>query len=146
MAQCLRRARPDLVLLSGYMRIVGSELVDEFAGRMINQHPSLLPRYKGLNTYARVLEAGDARHGASVHFVTAELDGGPVIAQVKIAVQQGDTAQELAQRLAPLEHRLLLAVVEAFSRQRISLRQGQVWFDQQPLQQPLVLRNGQLEH
>lgn len=143
-AQCLRKARPELVLLSGYMRIVGAALVDEFAGRMINQHPSLLPRFKGLNTYARVLEAGDSEHGASIHFVTAELDGGPVIAQVRTPVQPDDTAAQLAARLAPLEHGLLLAVVQAFCRRRVNLGPAGVVYDGKLLQRPLQLQGGDL--
>lgn len=138
-AQCLRERQPDLVLLSGYMRIVGAELVDEFAGRMINQHPSLLPRYKGLNTYSRVLAAGDQHHGASVHFVTAELDGGPVIAQVRVPVLDDDDPASLAARLAPLEHRLLLAVLEVFCSGRIQWQDGQVLVDHQRLHKPMRL-------
>lgn len=144
-AQCLREARPELVLLSGYMRIVGAALVDEFAGRMINQHPSLLPRFKGLNTYARALAAGDTEHGASIHFVTAELDGGPVIAQVRIPVRQDDTAVQLATRLAPLEHRLLLAVVRAFSHRQLNLDPAGVVYDGKLLHRPLQLQKDVLD-
>lgn len=135
----LRRAHPDLVLLSGYMRILGAQLVAAFSGRMINQHPSLLPRYKGLHTYRRVLEAGDDEHGASVHFVTAELDGGPVIAQARIGVDPGDTEQSLAARLGPVEHRLLVAVMELFTRRRVRLQHGDVHLDGNPLARPLEL-------
>jgi phosphoribosylglycinamide formyltransferase-1 len=144
-AQCLREAQPDLVLLSGYMRIVGAQLVDEFAGQMVNQHPSLLPLYKGLNTYARVLEAGDREHGASIHFVSAELDGGPLIAQVKIPVQAGDTPQTLAARLAPQEHRLLLAVMQAFCQRQLSLQGSTVTYLGAPLSRPLLLGDKTLE-
>jgi phosphoribosylglycinamide formyltransferase-1 len=136
-ADGLRAAKPDLVLLSGYMRIVGAALVTEFEGRMINQHPSLLPKYKGLDTYRRVLEAGDAEHGASVHFVTAELDGGPVIAQVRVPVLGGDTPESLAARLGPLEHQLLIAVMEWFAADRVQERDGTVYFDNMPLAQAL---------
>jgi phosphoribosylglycinamide formyltransferase-1 len=147
-ARCLREVDPDLVLLSGYMRILGAELVSEFAGRMINQHPSLLPRYKGLHTYRRVLAAGDAQHGASLHFVTAELDGGPIIAQTRIPVENDDDEQTLAARLGPLEHRLLRAVMELFSLRRVRMggdeSRGAVLVDGEPLQQPLELIDGEL--
>jgi len=138
-ARRLREAHPDLVLLSGYMRIVGAALVDEFAGRMINQHPSLLPKYKGLNTYRRVLEAGDAEHGASIHFVTAELDGGPVIAQARIPVEPADDQASLAARLGPVEHRLLRAVMELFQAERVRMGPGGVLLDETPLPAPLEL-------
>ena len=99
----------DLLVLAGFMRVLDGEALMPWVGRMINIHPSLLPKYRGLHTHRRALEAGDAEHGASVHFVTAELDGGPVIAQARIAVEPGDDEQRLAARLLPLEHRLLLS-------------------------------------
>lgn len=138
-AERLGVAGPDLVLLSGYMRIVRAPLVDLYRGRMINQHPSLLPKFKGLDTYRRVLEAGDAEHGASVHFVTAALDDGPVIAQVRVPVQAGDTPESLAARLAPREHALLLAVVELFAAGRVEMRNGDACIDGVPLRHPLDL-------
>jgi len=143
-AACLREARPDLVLLSGYMRILGAGLVREFEGRMINQHPSLLPKFKGLDTYRRVLAAGDTEHGASVHFVTAELDDGPVIAQARVPVLAGDTAATLAARLSPVEHRLLLAVMELFTHHRVTMDSGGVMLDGRRLEQPLQLDEGGL--
>jgi phosphoribosylglycinamide formyltransferase-1 len=140
-ARRLREANPGLVLLSGYMRIVGAALVDEFAGRMINQHPSLLPKYKGLHTYRRVLQAGDAEHGASVHFVTAELDGGPVIAQARIPVEPADDEHSLATRLGPVEHRLLRAVMELFQAGRVRMGSQGVLLDGAPLPAPLELND-----
>ncbi|KAA9133413.1 phosphoribosylglycinamide formyltransferase [Marinihelvus fidelis] len=128
---------PDLVLLSGYMRILGAELVDRFEGRMINQHPSLLPKYKGLHTYQRALDAGDSEHGASVHFVTSELDGGPVIAQVRIGVQADDDATSLAARLRPLEHRLLEEVMALFTQRRVTMDGEGVRVDDRNIDQPL---------
>ena len=100
-------AEPDLVVLAGFMRVIAPAALAPWAGRIINIHPSLLPKYPGLRTHARALAAGDARHGASVHYVTAELDGGPVIAQIDLAIETGDTPETLATRLLPLEHRLL---------------------------------------
>lgn len=135
----LEAARPDLVLLSGYMRILGAPLVEAFHGRMINQHPSLLPRHKGLDTYQRALDAGDRNHGASVHFVTAELDGGPVITQASVPVLPGDNATRLAARLRPVEHRLLIATVELFTRGRVRLDSDTVRLDDKALNQPLDL-------
>ena len=106
-------ARPDWVICAGYMRILGDGFVQRFAGRLINIHPSLLPKYRGLHTHRRALEAGDAEHGASVHWVTPELDAGDVIAQARIAIEPGDTPATLAARLLPAEHRLLLDVLRA---------------------------------
>lgn len=104
--------KPDLIALAGFMRILKPELVNHFLGRMVNIHPSLLPLYTGLNTHARVLEAGDKHHGASVHFVTAELDAGPVIAQSKVAVIQNDTEQNLAARVLDTEHELYIRALQ----------------------------------
>jgi len=105
-------------------------------------HPSLLPKYRGLHTHRRVLEAGDAEHGASVHFVTPELDGGPVIAQARIAVRPDDTEASLAARLLPLEHRLLVAVTGELAHGRIALEGDRVTRDGMPLQAPLRLADG----
>ncbi len=98
--------QPDWVLLAGFMRILGDEFVNHYLGKMINIHPSLLPLYPGLNTHARVLDAGDTVHGASVHFVTPELDAGPVIAQSEVHVEPDDTAESLANRVLSTEHSL----------------------------------------
>ena len=97
--QAIDDQNPDLVVLAGFMRILGPEIVKNFSGRMLNIHPSLLPKYPGINTHQRALDAGDREHGATVHFVTEELDGGPLIAQGKILVNANDTAQELAARV-----------------------------------------------
>ena len=121
------------------MRILGSDLVQRFPGPMINLHPSLLPLYPGLHTYERVLAARDREHGASIHFVTTELDGGPVISQVRIAVLPHDDPDTLAARLATREHSLLTATVELFTHKRVKMRPGSVLLDEQRLQQPLVL-------
>jgi phosphoribosylglycinamide formyltransferase-1 len=137
--QLLHSLDPDLVLLTGYMRILGAGPVNAFLGRMINQHPSLLPRYKGLHTYRQVLEAGDREHGASIHFVTPELDDGPVIAQVRIPVQAGDDETSLADRLRPREHALLLAVMALFGERRLDMHNGRARLDGAPLSRPLQL-------
>jgi len=126
----------DLLVLAGYMRIVDAAVVAAWEGRAINVHPSLLPKYRGLHTHRRCLEAGDTEHGASVHFVTAELDGGPVVAQARIPVHAGDTEADLAERLLIEEHRLLPAVVGAIATGRLGWAGGPV-FDGLPLEHPL---------
>jgi len=119
-------AGADLLVLAGFMRIIDAGVVAAWEGRAINVHPSLLPKYRGLHTHRRCLEAGDAEHGASVHFVTAELDGGPVVAQARIAVRGDDTEASLASRLLVEEHRLLPAVVRAMASGRLRWDNGAV--------------------
>lgn len=106
--KAIKDANPDFVVLAGFMRILGAELVGDFIGRMINIHPSLLPKYPGLNTHKRALAAGDNEHGASVHFVTPELDAGPTIAQAIVPILKGDTEESLAKRVLAEEHDLLV--------------------------------------
>jgi len=130
---------PDLVVLAGYMRVIDSSVVGEWRGRMINLHPSLLPEYPGLQTHERVLAAGDKLHGASVHYVTAELDGGPLIAQVRMPVGADDTAETLAARLRPLERQLLIRVVELISQGRLALGPKTVELDGQGLAAPIQI-------
>lgn len=129
----------QLVVLAGYMRIIDAAVTPQWAGRMINIHPSLLPKYRGLHTHRRALEHGDAEHGTSVHFVSAKLDGGPVIAQARIDVRADDTEELLAARLLPREHELLVACVDAIARGRVSEREGRVWFEGTPIAAPLRL-------
>lgn len=112
--------QPDLIVLAGYMRIVDPAALLAWPGRIINIHPSLLPKYPGLDTHQRAIEAGDTEHGASVHYVTAELDGGPVIAQTRLAIQSNDTPETLAARLLPLEHELLVSAVAKLAASRQS--------------------------
>lgn len=131
----------ELVVLAGYMRILGESFTAQFAGRMINLHPSLLPLHKGLDTYNRVLQAGEKETGASIHFVTAGLDSGPVIAQVRIPVLADDDAASLAARLGPLEHKLVVATVELFCRRKVHYEQGAVFYQGQVIDQPLQLRH-----
>lgn len=132
-------AKPDLLVLAGFMRVIDDVVIAAWRGRAINIHPSLLPKYAGLRTHQRALDAGDRVHGASVHFVTAELDGGPVIAQAKLEIRDGDNAESLAARLLPLEHRLLVATVDALACGRVALGEGAVLFDGAPLDRPLQL-------
>ena len=129
----------EWLVLAGFMRILDGEALGPWVGRMINIHPSLLPKYRGLHTHRRALEAGDREHGASVHFVTAELDGGPVIAQARLAIEAGDDEHQLAQRLLPLEHQLLPAVLRLLTSQRLQWNDHAAQFDGQPLLAPLDL-------
>ena len=110
----LDEARIDIIALAGFMRILTPDFVARWAGRMVNIHPSLLPKYKGLHTHQRALDAGDTVHGCTVHEVTADLDDGPVLGQARMAVKPGDTAQLLADRLLPLEHRLYPQVLRRY--------------------------------
>ncbi len=111
----LEEAKPDIICLAGFMRILTSEFTAHYEGRMLNIHPSLLPKYKGLHTHQRALDAGDAEHGCTVHEVTAALDDGPILGQARIDVRKGDTADALATRLLPLEHALYPAVLRRFA-------------------------------
>jgi phosphoribosylglycinamide formyltransferase-1 len=129
----------EWLVLAGYMRILDGEALRPWVGRMINIHPSLLPKYRGLHTHRRALEAGDVEHGASVHFVTAELDGGPVIAQARLRIEPGDDELRLAQRLLSLEHRLLPAVLALLAEGRLQWNGHAPLFDGQPLPAPLRL-------
>lgn len=135
----IRRYNPDLVVLAGFMRILTDDFVRALRGTMLNIHPSLLPEYTGLNTHQRALEAGDTVHGVSVHFVTEELDGGPVIAQAEVPVLPNDTAQSLAERVQEKEHLLYPIVIRWFCEGRIQLRESHVLFDGTPLSDPMVL-------
>jgi len=112
--------QPDLVILAGFMRILTPEFVNSYQGRMINIHPSLLPKYQGLNTHQRAIDAGDDVHGVSVHFVTPELDGGPVILQAKVPIFAEDTVDELAARVHQQEHRIYPLVVNWFCESRLT--------------------------
>ncbi|MGH1369349.1 MAG: phosphoribosylglycinamide formyltransferase [Maritimibacter sp.] len=106
---------PDILCLAGFMRILTPKFITHYAGRMLNIHPSLLPKYKGLHTHARAIEAGDEAAGCSVHEVTAELDGGRVLGQARVAILPGDTSETLAARVLPVEHKLYPAVLRAFA-------------------------------
>ena len=117
--EALLAVKPDLIVLAGFMRVLSPTMVAHFAGRMINLHPSLLPKYPGLDTHARAIAAGDGEHGASVHWVTAELDAGPVLAQLSTPILPGDTAEALSARLKPLEHALVVSVLAQFAASRI---------------------------
>lgn len=130
---------PDLIVCAGYMRLIGDAAVAPRHGRMINIHPSLLPAFKGLHTHQQALGAGVAEHGASVHFVTPELDGGPVIAQARVPVLAGDDAQTLGARVLAREHPLLLATLQLLAAGRVALVGNELQLDGHPLATPLRL-------
>jgi phosphoribosylglycinamide formyltransferase-1 len=111
----LERFTPDIICLAGFMRILTSGFTARYSGRMLNIHPSLLPKYKGLHTHARALQAGDVEHGCSVHEVTAALDDGPILGQARLTIGPDDTTDTLAARLLPLEHRLYPAVLRRYA-------------------------------
>lgn len=128
-----------VIVLAGFMRVLDGAVVDAWQGRIINIHPSLLPKYRGLHTHRRAIAARDAEHGTSVHFVTAELDGGPVIAQARIPIHAGDSEEILAERLLAQEHRLIVACVDAIARGRVLLRNGLVHWNGKAIAEPLRL-------
>lgn len=127
--QLIDTYQPDLVVLAGFMRILTPGFVAHYEGRLINIHPSLLPDYKGLNTHQRVIENNEKYHGVSVHFVTKELDGGPVIAQMKLTIHNEDTPESLQQRIHQLEHRLYPTVIHWLAEQRLKLTKNGIKFD-----------------
>jgi phosphoribosylglycinamide formyltransferase-1 len=133
------RREPALVALAGFMRILTPAFVRHYAGRLINIHPSLLPAFRGLRTHERALAAGAREHGASVHFVTEELDGGPVIAQAVVPVLPDDDADRLAARVLAAEHRLYPTVIGWFAAGRLDYRDGMARLDGHALRQPCRL-------
>ncbi|WP_296029781.1 phosphoribosylglycinamide formyltransferase [uncultured Alcanivorax sp.] len=133
MIEVLTPYAPDTVVLAGFMRILSAVFVRHYAGQLINIHPSLLPKYRGLNTHARALEAGDSEHGCSIHFVTEELDGGPLIAQAPIAVHANDTVDSLSKRVQQREHLLYPQVLQWRARDRLELTDNGVLLDGKPL-------------
>ncbi len=138
--QRIDRYQPELLVLAGFMRILTTEFVRHYQGRLLNIHPSLLPKYPGLNTHQRAIETQDSEHGASVHFVTEELDGGPVIIQGRVAIHAGDTPTQLAKRVLHTEHHIYPQAIQWFSQGRLQLADNRVLFDQKPRHQPFVFK------
>lgn len=124
---------PDVVVLAGFMRILTADFVEHYKGKLVNIHPSLLPKYQGLDTHQRALDAGDDEHGCSVHFVTEELDGGPVILQAKVPVFEDDTADSLAQRVHVQEHQIYPMVVKWMCEGRLTMSEKGALLDNQLL-------------
>lgn len=137
--QAIDRHAPQLVVLAGFMRILTPGFVRHYQGRLLNIHPSLLPAFRGLDTHRRALDAGVREHGASVHFVTEELDAGALIAQMVVAVHRGDTADTLAARVLAAEHRLYPMVIGWVATGRLLWRDGSAWLDGKPLPAPVQL-------
>ncbi|MBA4243464.1 phosphoribosylglycinamide formyltransferase [Ectopseudomonas hydrolytica] len=133
MMQAIDAHQPDLVVLAGFMRILTPGFVQHYSGRLLNIHPSLLPRYKGLHTHQRALDAGDAEHGCSVHFVTEELDGGPLVVQAVLPVAPDDTADSLARRVHQQEHQIYPLAVRWFAEGRLRLGAQGAMLDGEPL-------------
>lgn len=137
LARAIDASGADYVILAGFMRVLSAAFVARYTGRMLNIHPSLLPRYKGLGTHARALAGGDAEHGATVHFVTAELDGGPLVAQAVVPVQPGDEVASLSGRVHAGEHMLYPMVIEWLTRGRLRWNGGNPTLDGAPLAAPV---------
>lgn len=139
--QHIDRCNPDLVALAGFMRILNPDFVEHYRGRLLNIHPSLLPKFRGLHTHERALANGEREHGASVHFVTPELDGGPVILQARVPVLPGDDPDTLAARVLEQEHRIYPLAIRWFAEGRVRFEGDQVLFDNQPLTTPQLLES-----
>lgn len=139
LAEQIDRYRPGLVVLAGFMRILSPGFVRHYQGRMLNIHPALLPDFRGLHTHLRALEAGVDEHGASVHFVTEELDGGPVIIQARVPVLADDNPETLAARVLRQEHRIYPRAVNWFATGRLRLEGDRVLLDGTPLERPALI-------
>lgn len=135
----LRDAGAELVVLAGFMRVLAPGLVNAWRGRMLNIHPSLLPLHRGLHTHRRALQAGDRMHGSSIHFVTEELDGGPVVLQARVPVLKGDDEQSLAQRVQAREHEIYPRVVQWVATGRLCWRDEAPWLDGRRLDRPVTV-------
>lgn len=122
--------QPDLIVLAGYMRILTPHFVQHYSGKMLNIHPSLLPKYPGLNTHRRAMEAGDKEHGTTVHFVTDELDGGPIILQAKVPIFDNDEEQDIVERVLAQEHQIYPLVIKWFCDDRLTMINGRAYLDQ----------------
>ena len=129
---------PDLIVLAGFMRILDPGFTEAWAGRILNIHPSLLPELPGLHTHRRALEAGHARHGCTVHFVTGELDGGPPVIQASLAVRPGEDETALSARVQALEHRIFPEAIGWFAAGRLEMKAGSAWLDGQRLERPVM--------
>jgi len=143
----IEQYKPDLLVLAGFMRILTDSFVRRYEGKMLNIHPSLLPKYPGLNTHQRALDAGDAEHGVTVHFVTAELDSGPNIIQAKVPTLKQDTAETLAKRIQQQEHIIYPIAVKWFIDGRLAMDANNALLDQKTLPESgLILENPQTIH
>ncbi|SUB83342.1 Phosphoribosylglycinamide formyltransferase [Pragia fontium] len=133
LADTIDRYTPDLIVLAGYMRILSPTFVNLYTGKLLNIHPSLLPKYPGLHTHRQALDNGDSEHGATIHFVTEELDGGPIILQAAIPITPQDSEAEVIKKVQQQEHRIYPLVVGWFMQGRLAMRDGKAWMDNHPL-------------
>lgn len=141
LAEAIDAVAADLIVLAGFMRILSKTFVHRYAGRLINIHPSLLPKYKGLDTHRQAIDAGDLEHGASAHFVTADLDGGPLIAQARLSIRPSESSDELKLRVNSLEHRLYPYTIDLIANKRLELVGDTVIFDGSPLTKNGIMLN-----
>ena len=144
MIQVIDAARADLVVLAGFMRILSKAFIDHYQHCLINIHPSLLPKYKGLNTHQQVINNNDTVHGASVHYVSHELDSGPIVIQAEIPVLASDTAETLAARVLIEEHKIYPVAIKLHTSNRISFANNQLLYDNQVLTKPFLWQNNKL--
>jgi len=142
LADAIDECEPTLIVLAGFMRILSPEFVAAYAGRILNIHPSLLPKYPGLHTHRKALAAHDVVHGATVHFVTAELDGGPRIIQTQVAVRPDDDEATLAARVIAREHEIYPLAVSWYCEGRLRWRDGRAWLDGVSLTEPVLYEDG----
>jgi phosphoribosylglycinamide formyltransferase 1 len=138
LAAAIEPYAPSLIVLAGFMRILSPEFVTRYEGRILNIHPALLPKYPGLHTHQRALEAHETEHGATVHFVTAELDAGPAVIQARVRVEPEDDAQSLAARVQVLEHRIYPIAVRWYCAGRLRYATGHAWLDGERLADPIT--------
>ena len=146
LAAAIAAYSPALIALAGFMRILSAEFVERFAGRILNIHPSLLPKYSGLHTHRRVLEARETEHGVTVHFVTEQLDGGPPVLQSRVPVLLGDTEATLSRRVLVQEHIIYPLAVNWFGQGRLRCEAGQALLDGRPLREPLQIDGAATEN
>lgn len=138
LADTIAKSGARLVVLAGFMRILSADFVVPYLGNMLNIHPSLLPKYRGLHTYRRALEAGETEHGSSVHFVTPELDGGPVVLQSRVQIRADETEDSLSGRVQATEHIIYPRVIGWLAEERLIWREGKPWLDGKPLETPQI--------
>ena len=137
LADTIDRYKPDLLILAGFMRILTKAFVSRYEGRILNIHPSLLPRFPGLDTHQRAIDDGERVHGSTVHFVTEDLDAGPPIMQGRVPVHPGDSALTLARRVQAIEHKIYPATAALLAAGRVTYKDGGAWLDSKPLEEPL---------
>lgn len=131
--KCIDQFKPDLIVLAGFMRILSDSFVEHYLGKMINIHPSLLPKYQGLNTHQRVLDDGEKEHGVTVHYVTPELDSGPIVLQAKVPILEGDDSDSLRLRVHQAEHQVYPEAIRRIAAGQVTFREGVVYYDNEPI-------------